>query len=77
MRVVWKGKGRKHRQQAGSHRVCGVSGTLSQAKKKALLSKTFLNFGAPRGQRSLCGGNVPYAAIPCDARLCWVLAMSG
>jgi hypothetical protein len=49
---VCKGKGQKHRQQAGSHRVCGVSGALLRAKKKALLSKTFLNFGAPRETRT-------------------------
>jgi hypothetical protein len=30
----------------------GVSGTLLQAKKKALQSKTFLNFGAPRETRT-------------------------
>ena len=33
--------------------------------------------GAPRGQRPYCGSNVPQAAITCDARLCWGLAMSG
>ena len=32
--------------------VGGVLATLSQAKKKALLSKTFLNFGAPRETRT-------------------------
>ena len=30
----------------------GVSGAFLQAKKKALQSKTFLNFGAPRETRT-------------------------
>ena len=37
---------------AAPTRVGGVSATLSQAKKKALQSKTFLNFGAPRETRT-------------------------
>jgi hypothetical protein len=57
--------------------VGGVSGAFLQAKKKALLSKTFLNFGAPRGQRPYRGSNVPQAAITCDARLCRGLAVIG
>ena len=44
-----EGQDQKHRWQASSDR--GVVAFL-QAKKKALLSKTFLNVGAPRETRT-------------------------
>jgi hypothetical protein len=51
--LLTEGEGdQKHRWQASSHRMAVGAGAFLQAKKKALLSKTFLNFGAPRETRT-------------------------